>query len=92
MLVAEVVLVVVVVGYLFWLRRYVDRVLLAHAAARQKALDGRVKAVSTDSQRALAEAGRALKDARHALDDVALTQRRVEAHMSDPRLKRVLGG
>lgn len=65
--------------------------LLDRLYERQVTIDKHAKAVARDTQRANIDAAAAVERADVVREDARLMLERVERHMSDPRVKRMLG-
>lgn len=68
------------------------RSVLAKIVDREKAMDMHVKAVTREALRASAAAKRSVDTAQGMLEDATAAHRRIEQHLSDPRVKRLLDG
>jgi hypothetical protein len=81
------VCLIVFVGSQIWLVRKV----LDGVYDRQKALDSYVKAVTRDKLVVLREAQKAVEQAQQTRAEALHVLERVEGHMNDPELRRLLG-
>jgi hypothetical protein len=84
---ATLVVAVLVLAFVFW---RASRDLLEKLYDRQVAADRHAKEAGRADLRAANAAEKVAEDARALYEDVRLMQERVERHMSDPRIKRVL--
>lgn len=85
-----VLTVALIVATVVMWRMWLD--VLAKIIDRERAMDMHAKAVTREALMATAEARRSVATAQGMLEDAAAMHRRVEQHLSDPRVKRLLDG
>jgi alkylation response protein AidB-like acyl-CoA dehydrogenase len=84
---AVLIVAILVLAFVFW---RAARDLLGKLYDRQVAADRHAKEAGRADLRAANAAEKVAADARQLYEDVRLMQERVERHMSDPRVKRLL--